>query len=116
MRAIRDILDKQLMDRNNRQMGKVDGIVMQIREGEPPRLAFIEVGIVTEARRLSTGLEAWANRLARRFHANESYRIPFSKVALTGINVTVNVDAEKTPALAFELWLRKKVVGRIPGA
>jgi hypothetical protein len=34
-----------------------------------------------------------------------------------GLNkVVADVEAEKTPALEWELWLRKKVIGRIPGA
>src|ERR687886_565128 len=52
MDVIRDVLDKQLIDRNNQKMGKVDGIVMVLREGERPRIAYIEVGAVALARRL----------------------------------------------------------------
>jgi hypothetical protein len=34
-----------------------------------------------------------------------------------GLNeVRADVEAEKTPALEWELWLRKKVIGKIPGA
>ena len=52
MDLIRDCLDKQLSDRHGRKMGKVDGLVMQIEKGQQPRIAYIEVGAVTQARRL----------------------------------------------------------------
>jgi hypothetical protein len=44
------------------------------------------------------------------------YRIPMSKIRVGLNTVTADVEAEKTPALEWELWLRKKVIGRIPGA
>ncbi|MEH2463692.1 hypothetical protein [Nostoc sp.] len=34
MDVIRDVLDNQLVDRNQRKMGKVDGIVMELRDRE----------------------------------------------------------------------------------
>lgn len=44
MDVIRDVLDNQLVDSNQRKIGKVDGIVVELREEKPPRLAYIEVG------------------------------------------------------------------------
>ena len=44
MELIRDILDKQLVDRRETKVGKVDGLVVELREGEPPRIVFIEIG------------------------------------------------------------------------
>ena len=56
-------------------------------------------------------------RLARRFDIeSEPYRIPLGKLHVGLNTVKADVEAEKTPALEWELWLRKKVVGRIPGA
>ena len=42
-------------------------------------------------------------------------RIPFSKVRDVGIDVEVDVEAEETPALAYEQWLRENIIKRIPG-
>jgi sporulation protein YlmC with PRC-barrel domain len=118
MDLIRDVLDKQLVDRHGQPMGKVDGIVVEFGDEGPPRVAYIEVGVLTQARRLHPRLEKWVTGLMKRLGAqsDESFRIPWSKVIPTGIDVTVGVEAEETPALALELWLRKRVVGRIPGA
>jgi hypothetical protein len=118
MDLIRDVLDEQLVDRHQQPMGKVDGIVVEFVEDGPPRVAYIEVGVLTQARRLHPRLEKWMARLLKRLGTqnDESFRISWSKVILTGNDLTVGVEAEETPALALELWLRKRVVGRIPGA
>lgn len=121
MDVIRDVLDQQLVDRNNFKMGRVDGIVMELRDGQPPRLAYIEVGMPTLARRLHPRLERWVAALQSKWGARhgESFRIPWSQVRdfnKGGVDVEVDLEAEKTPALAWEQWLRDNVIGRIPGA
>ena len=118
MELVRDCLDKQLIDRSGRKMGRVDGIVMEFEKGARPRIAFLEAGAVTQARRLHTRLAKWVERISKRWKVDRSdpFRIPWSKVVLSGIDVTVDVDAEETPALDWEKWLRKKIIGRIPGA
>ncbi len=47
---------------------------------------------------------------------HEPYLIPWSKIKVGLNEVRADVEAEKTRALEWELWLRKKVIGRIPGA
>jgi hypothetical protein len=57
-----------------------------------------------------------AARVRRRGGAAEDpYRIPFERVVVQGIEVTVGVEADDTPALAWEHRLRA-IVARIPGA
>ncbi|MCA1815310.1 MAG: hypothetical protein LC746_02670 [Acidobacteria bacterium] len=118
MDLVRDCLDKQLVDRHGRRMGRVDGIVIEIGGDAQPRVASVEVGVVTQVSRLHPRLGRFAARLARRWGkaAGDPYRIPWSQITATGVNVTAGVEAEKTPAFAWEKWLRAKVVGRIPGA
>ncbi len=116
MDIIRDVLDNQLVDRNNCKMGRVDGIVMELRDNKPPRLAYIEVGVPTLARRLHPRLERWVAALLGKWGAhNQSFRIPFSKVRDVGIDVNVDLDAEATPVLAYEKWLREHFIERIGG-
>ena len=113
---IKDVLDNQLVDLHGRRMGKADGIIIELRKDRPPRVAYIEVGGTTLAARLHPRLGRWATRLAKRFGPGaEAYRIPWSKLKSVGIDIVVLVDAEKTPVLAFEQWLREHVVSRIPG-
>ena len=108
MDLIRDCLDKRVDDRFKRRMGRVDGIVLEVEPGGPPRLAYVELGVKTLMNRLSSRL---GNAIS-----HPPYRIPWSKLHVGLNEVRADVEAEKTPALEWELWLRKKVIGRIPGA
>lgn len=117
MDLIRDVLDNQIVDRNQHRMGKVDGIVIELRDGEPPRLAYIEVGMPTLARRLHPRLQHWVTALTRKWGAKQDkpFRIPWAKVRDVGIDVEVDLEAEETPALGYEKWLRENIIKRIPG-
>ena len=44
MDLIRDLLDKKVSDRNGREMGRVDSVILDVRDGAPPRVAAIEIG------------------------------------------------------------------------
>jgi hypothetical protein len=107
MDLIRDCLDKQLEDKNKRRMGRVDGIILDVEDGRQPHVAYIEVGVKTLMSRLSPRLASLSS---------EPYRIAWGKIKVGLNKVVADVEAEKTPALEWELWLRKKVIGRIPGA
>lgn len=117
MDVIRDVLDNQILDRNNCKMGKVDGIIIELRDGQPPRLAYLETGATTLARRLHPRLADWVAAIQRKWGAKHSkpFRIPWSKVQAVGIDVEVDIDAEQTSALAYEQWLREHIIQRIPG-
>ena len=117
MDLIRDCLDKQIDDRGKRRMGRVDGIILEIDEGRQPRVAYVELGVQTLMNRLSRRLGRLTGQLMKRFDIEpDPYRIPWGKVRVGLNRVEADVEAEKTPALEWELWLRKKVIGRIPGA
>src|SRR5919108_461534 len=63
VRLTHDVLDSQLMDREGRPCGKVDGIVLVVGEhGTPPRVVALEVGALTLARRLHPRLARWLMR------------------------------------------------------
>lgn len=117
MDLIRDCLDEQLVDRKGRPMGRVDGIILELDQNGPPRVAQIELGGITLANRLNSRFGKLIARLMRCVRKPaDRYRIPWSKVRVGLNKVTADVEAEKTPALEWELWLRKRIIGRIPGA
>jgi sporulation protein YlmC with PRC-barrel domain len=118
MDLIRDVLDKQVHDRRGRKMGKVDGIVLELREGQPPRVDHLEVGAVTLARRLGPSWGRLMEAIDVGFGVSDGapLRIPFARVGEIGIDVQVDVDAESTRAWDWERWLRRHVVERIPGS
>ena len=117
MDLMRDCLDKQLDDRNKRRMGRVDGIILDIEEGRQPHVAYVEVGVKTLLSRLSPRLAEMVTRWLKKFGiSTDPYRIAWGKVKVGLNKVEADVEAEKTPALEWELWLRKRVIGKIPGA
>jgi hypothetical protein len=118
MDLVREILDKQLIDEHDKNMGKVDGLILELRDGLPPRVAYIELGGVTLARRLPRVLERLVGGLARRWSpkGGQPYRLAWSRVTEIGITLKLREEAESSPALASERWVRDHIIGRIPGA
>jgi sporulation protein YlmC with PRC-barrel domain len=110
----REVLDQQVIDLRGRQMGKVDGIVLELRDGQPARVASLVVGGTTLLWRIHAGLARWVERrLGGQGHAA---MIPWERVLKIGMDVKVDVEAEQSPALHWERWVRERIVGRIPGA
>ena len=66
MNLTRDILDQQVVDRAGQRLGKVDGVILELRDGEPPRVAAIEIGPVTLTRRIHPRLAEWLGGWLRR--------------------------------------------------
>jgi sporulation protein YlmC with PRC-barrel domain len=114
----RNILDQQVVDRKGELMGKVDGIVIELPPGKPPRVARLVIGGGTAARRVHPSLAARLARWRRRFGLPDQgpVEVPWAKVRKIGIDVKVDLDAEQTSALAWEHWVRDRIIGRIPGA
>ena len=117
MDLIRDCLDKQIEDRAKRRMGRIDGIILELDSDRPPRVAYADLGVTTLMNRISRRLGRVVEKLFKRFGVSpEPYQIPWSKLKVGLNTVRADVEAEKTQALEWELWLRKKVIGKIPGA
>jgi hypothetical protein len=119
MHLFRDLLDKQLVDRDEGELGRVDGIVVELHDGQPPRLVRFELGFVPLARRIGPRLERVAEWIHGRLHVRRSARYGVSWDQVLDVNIhTVKVDvtADETPAYDWERWLRQRVVTKIPGA
>ena len=112
-----EILDQQLLDREERPMGMVDGLVLAVRDRRPPKVTHLLTGGVTLARRLSPPIRGLVLWFARRYgvRRGEPYRIPWSAVRDVGVNITVDLDARETPALYWEDRVGR-FVRRLPGA
>jgi sporulation protein YlmC with PRC-barrel domain len=118
MRLGQGLLDQQVIDRNGELMGKVDGVVLELRDGKPPKVGGLVIGGGTAARRVHPGLAAWLMSWCRGWGPKhcQPLEVPWSKVLKIGVDVKVDLDAEKTPALAWEHWIRDRIIARIPGA
>jgi sporulation protein YlmC with PRC-barrel domain len=110
----RVVLDQEVIDRHDRIMGKVDGIVLESRPGEPARVTHIVVGGTTLLWRIHRGLARWVER--RRGKDGRPAMIPWSRVLRVGVDVKVDVDSARSPALYWERWVRDHLIRRIPGA
>ncbi|HEV8203324.1 MAG TPA: hypothetical protein VGP98_03735, partial [Pyrinomonadaceae bacterium] len=76
MDLIRDCLDKQIEDSSKRRMGRVDGIILELETGRPPRVAYLELGVTTLMNRLSKRLGKLVARLLSRLEISpDPYRI-----------------------------------------
>lgn len=116
---IRDFLDKQVVDRDGEPLGRVDALVLELREGRPPRVAELQLGLVPLARRLGRRAEALAETLHRRWGVRPSarHRIPWERVLDFDVHrIRVDESAEDSPATAWERWLRRHLIERIPGS
>lgn len=118
MELARDLLDQQVHDRDGEKMGKVDGVVLELRAGAPPRVAAIEIGPVALGRRLHPILGRWARALeiGCGVAADSPLRVPMARVAEVGMDVRLDLKAKDTIAWAWERWLGEHVVDRIPGS
>jgi hypothetical protein len=109
MGLIRDVLDAELVDHNHRRLGKVDGIVAELRPGQPPRLKCIESGWPVKARRLHPRLGEW---VARHLPV---HRIPWDKIRDIGVDTEVECDDTCGHLMDSEKKLRSILI-RIPGS
>lgn len=118
MDLVRDVLDKPLVDRDGKLMGRIDGIVIKWTPGEQPRVDRLECGFVVLARRIGPRTERFVRAVRERWSIckEERFAIPFERVMeLDPHAIKVDEIAEQTPNYEWELWLRKHVIGKIPG-
>lgn len=117
MDLVRDLLDKLVVDRHGRPLGRVDSIVFEMRDDGAPLVAAIEIGLVTIARRLHPALGRWARACenAIGIAADRPVRIPFSKITDFSGDVKLDVTASELATLALEHKARA-IVSAIPGA
>ena len=117
MDVFRDILDKQLLDRKGIKMGKVDGLVMTMSPRARPRIAFIEMGSITLARRLGPRTARLVARLGALFGGDptrQPFRVASDKIRNIGVDIELTIDIESTPLNIWHERLRRHILNRIP--
>ena len=117
MHLVHDLLDQRLHDTRRAPLGRIDGVRLELRDGEPPRVTDVVVGgtvLMTRLGRRFGRLAAWIHRRVRGGEPTPT-RIPVASLTLDGeCWQAADLDARDTPALAWELWLRTNVVARMP--
>lgn len=113
---VHDVLDAQLVDRKQQKMGRVDGLVIELRDEEPPRVAELLVGGSVLAERIGRWMVALSRGFSKLLRIEpEVTRIPFEQVRVIGSCVELDVDARSTNTLRSERWLDEHIVCKIPG-
>jgi sporulation protein YlmC with PRC-barrel domain len=117
MDVVRDVLDKSVVDRNGREMGRVDGLLLEQRAGEPPRLAAILIGPAALGLRLHPRLERPATWIERwlGIERERPVRIDFDDVDKVDDKVRLRLTMSDTPVAAVEQRLRDWIV-KLPGS
>jgi hypothetical protein len=122
MNLARDLLDKRVLDRDKHVTGRVDEVMLQLTDGEPPRVVYIEMGAVPLLRRLGRvgrWLALHVIPVDRDPHAGprQPFRVAWDDIRqLEHEDVVADLDAETSRAHAWERWLAEHVVRHIPGA
>ncbi len=116
---VRDILDKQLVDRFGTMMGRADGVVIAVGDGEQPVVDHLQLGAMVLARRLHPSAARFVEWLRRRWPVRHEpvQIVRWPTVAeITRHDLKLDLEAESTSALEWEVWLREHVISKIPGS
>ena len=117
MDLVRDLLDKKVVDRNGREIGRVDSVVLENGQHGPVRVSAIEIGPAVLAYRVRPALGRWVAALEHGFDVDEGrpLRIPIGDVLEIADHVKVDRAFGETPAATVEQRLRRWLA-RIPGS
>src|SRR5258705_209115 len=117
MDLVRNLLDKLVVDRNGREMGRVDGIVLEQADGTAPRVSALEIGPSVLGYRLRPAVGRWIAGLEQAFGVagGRPLRISLNDVLDIGSKVRADVSLGQTGAGNVEQRLRVWIE-KIPGA
>jgi sporulation protein YlmC with PRC-barrel domain len=113
---VRDVSDKQVLDRDGREIGRVDRVLLEVVPGRA-RVVAIEIGPSVLASRLSPTLGRWISGLERAlgWDRGRPLRIPVQDVIAIEPHIRVARSFADTPAAVVETSLRRWLP-RLPGA
>ena len=117
MDVVRDVLDKAVVDRNGREMGRVDGILLEEQTGGPPRVAAILIGPAALGSRLHPALGRLASAVERWFDLDQGRpaRIDFRDIDNVDRRIRLRLSISDTAVAAVEQRLRSWLL-KLPGS
>ncbi|MFI5256175.1 MAG: hypothetical protein ACHQRK_02870 [Gemmatimonadales bacterium] len=118
LHLVHDVLDAQLVDRDREKIGRCDALVLELRDGQPPRVHSILVGGPVRAERIGRWmvLLSRALRALGRVKRPGVSRIPFGAMRALGDTLELDVSREELESEFVERWLADHLIARIPGA
>ena len=116
LHLVRDLLDKKVVDRDGREMGRVDGVIVEIGGDRPPCVTAIEISAAVLAGRVLPLLGRVASAIERvlDIDAGKPIRIPYGAILDITDQIRIDVSAGDTPAVALEHKLRN-LFSALPG-
>jgi sporulation protein YlmC with PRC-barrel domain len=116
MDVVRDLLDKSVVDRNGREMGRVDAILMEQDDG-PPRITTLLIGPAALGSRLHPIIGRLVNVLERRLGIDRDRPclIDVGDVDHIDRNIRLRITIGETAVVAIEQWLRRWII-KLPGS
>lgn len=118
MHVVREVLDKELLDREDKPMGRVDGLILHVGKESQPRITHIVVGGPTLWNRVHPALGRLSHRLNGWWGPKnpDAVRIPWSRVRVVGRDIKLAIKATDSGAVEWELWIAQHIIQRIPGS
>jgi sporulation protein YlmC with PRC-barrel domain len=115
MDLVRDLLDKRVVDRHGREMGRVDRLVLECGEHSAPRVVAFQIGPDALAGRVAPWFGRLVSGVERVFKVDEGrpVRIALADVLSIEDDVKVDVAFGETAAATIERALRRWV-GSLP--
>jgi hypothetical protein len=113
-----ELLDRQLVDPDGWMAGKVDDLLLELRDDGPPVVTEILAGPGALARRIGGRLGAWIASVHARLHpgAGDPATISFGIVGKIDDHVTLIVSRKDLATFEAEAWARDHVIAKIPGS
>ena len=113
-----DLLDRQILDRDGQDVGKVDDVEFAVDEDGSTYLVALLVGPEALGRRLGGWLGRVVSGVAARLARARPgpIRIPYDTVEKVDNAVHLKIRRELLPEPELEAWLREHVIARIPGS
>jgi hypothetical protein len=121
MRGLRlnhDVLDVQLVDRHKEKIGRCDALMLELRAGQPLRVAAILIGGPARDERIGRWMRGLANLLRALGGVRRSgvSRISFDAMRCLGDTMELDVDRCELESEHVERWLDEHIVRHIPGS
>ena len=114
-----DLLDRQILDSNDTPVGKVDDVEFAFDEQGRPVATALLLGPLVLGARLGGHLGVWVVAVGRRFRPEQSpdpARISIDDIRDLGDTVNLRIPVEETGTQKLEVWLRRHIIERLPGA
>ncbi|MCA1824082.1 MAG: hypothetical protein ABR520_10150 [Mycobacteriales bacterium] len=117
--AALQLLDRQVVDPDDRQLCNIDDLEFTEQRGGAPYVTAILYGPGALAGRFHGVFARFLRGIHRRMHPDERpqpARIEFSKVQAVDSRVVVAHNAAVGHPALFEVWVRDNVIAKIPGS